>query len=78
MSGVVEDWWALSNDNHVKRAFDIAKELGEPKETKEELIAFLKSVPADKLGKFATMHTVENTLFEIPFAPIIESKSKFL
>lgn len=70
------DWWALSHDDHLKRAFDIANELGEPKETKDELIAFLKSVPAEKLGKLATMSAVNDVLFEIPLAPIIERRLK--
>lgn len=77
MSGAVEHLWALSNDNHLKRAFDIATELGEPKETKEELIAFLQSVPADELGKFVPSQTKESSLFDLPMAPIVESKRKF-
>lgn len=73
MSGSTEAWWALSNDDHLQRAFNIAKELGEPKETKEQLIAFLKDVPADKLGPLAPIQTKESVLFELPLAPIIES-----
>lgn len=77
MSGVTENWWALSNLDHLKHAFSIAEQLGEPKENKEQLIAFLKEVPANKFGQFAPIQTKDNVLFEIPLGPIVESMLRF-
>lgn len=72
MSGAVEDLWAFSPYDLLKRAFNIANELGEPQKTREQLISFLKSVPAEQFGKFAASESTVLPL--IPFGPIVESR----
>lgn len=74
MSGTVDVLWAFSSDDHLKRAFNIAEELGEPKTTHEELISFLKSVPAKKLCPFSPLE--QGVMFRIPVGPIAESMCK--
>lgn len=73
MSGSAENAWALSNDDHLKRAFNIAQELGKTITDHDELVKFLKTVPAEKLYLFADMETVNNVLSKISIAPIVES-----
>lgn len=77
MSGVIGNYWAMSEENdHLELAHKIARDLGEPKNSFEELVAFLKSTPADKLSEYSTI-VGSNILFEIPFTPVIESKFPF-
>ncbi|XP_055303123.1 carboxylic ester hydrolase-like [Sitodiplosis mosellana] len=72
MSGVADHYWAMSEHNdHVELAYKIARDLGEPKSTHDELIAFLKSAPAEKLDQYSTV-AVPNVLVEIVFTPLIE------
>lgn len=77
MSGVISNYWAISENDHLELAHKIAAELDEPKKTYEELVTFLKATPADKLSEYSTV-VASNTIFEIPFAPVIESKFQFL
>lgn len=77
MSGVIDNYWAMSVENdHLELAHKIATELGEPKNTYDELVGFLKAAPADKLSAYSTV-LGSTTLFEVPFAPVIESESRF-
>ena len=74
MSGVAGNYWAISEHNdHLELAHKIAADFGEPKKTYENLVAFLKSAPADKLSEYSTV-TSPNILFDIPFTPVIESE----
>lgn len=74
MSGTVENYWAMSEHNdHVELAYQIAENLGQPKKNIEELINFLKSLPAEKFNEFSQI-TARGILFEIPFTPVIERK----
>lgn len=74
MSGVAGNYWAMSEHNdHLELAHKIAADLGEPKKTHEELVAFLKSVPADKLSVY-NFEMPSHVLFDIPFTPVVESE----
>lgn len=74
MSGTTENLWAMfEGKDHSERAHKIANDLGQPKESLDELIAFLQTAPADKLTAYSTIDTVDN-LFTIPFGPMVESK----
>lgn len=73
MSGCAENKWALTNDDHVKRAFSIAEELGQPLTKHDELVAFLKTVPAEQLVPFAGMDLANHVVSKLPVAPIVES-----
>lgn len=73
MSGSAENQWALSNDDHLKRAFNIAQELGKTITDHDDLVKFLQNVPAEKLYRFADLHAIKNVLFKIPIGPIVES-----
>lgn len=75
MSGTTENLWAMFEDNdHLELAYKIAKDLGQPKESLDELTAFLQTAPADKLTVFSTIDTVDN-IFTIPFGPVVESET---
>lgn len=77
MSGCTENHWALSsNDEHLKRAFNMARELGKTTNDHDDLVKFLKSVPAEKLWPFAEVDVVSNIISKIPIGPVIESMSK--
>lgn len=74
MSGVVDNYWAMTeNKNHLELANQIVKDFGESKDTTEELVAFLKSTPADKLNKYNDI-IPGSLLFILPLTPVIESK----
>ncbi|XP_055310975.1 juvenile hormone esterase-like [Sitodiplosis mosellana] len=74
MSGVVDNYWAMSDNNdHVELAYQMARELDEPKDTIEELVAFLKSAPPNKLSQ--NINIAETKLrLPLPFTPVIERK----
>lgn len=78
MSGTVNNYWALSKDDHLKRAFKIAEQLGEPKKTHDELIALLKTVPAEKLHSFAVIEDINNIFSTIPLSPVVERTFLFI
>lgn len=74
MSGVVENHWAWSeNNNHLEFAHKMADDFNEPKNTTDELIAFLKTVPAEKFNAYSKLIT-STQLIDVPFKPVIESK----
>ncbi|XP_055308597.1 esterase B1-like [Sitodiplosis mosellana] len=72
MSGVVDNYWALSeSNNHLEIAHKIANDFDGPKNSTDELIAFLKTIPADEFISYS--HLITSTrLIDIPFKPIIE------
>lgn len=75
LSGTTENVWARFTDtNHILLAHQIASDLGEPKESNDELIEFFKSVPADKIQNYGAM-TLTHRDFRIKFAPLIERMS---
>lgn len=72
MSGTSENVGARSPDqNHIALAHQIAKDLGEPKESLEDLIEFFKTIPADKFHGYGAM-TINHKDFPIRYAPLIE------
>lgn len=74
MSGVVDNYWAMTeNNNHLKLAHKIAEDFGESKSTTEELIAFLKSAPANKLCEYNNILPAQ-VLLPLPFTPVVESE----
>lgn len=76
MSGSVGNPWAfpLQND-HVKHSYEIAEKLGKPQQTDDDLVEFLKSIPAESLNQFSTIVVPDAVQFSIVFRPTIESKS---
>lgn len=77
MSGSTGNVWALAKEkNNLELAFRIAKEInGKQLHTYDELVSFLKHVPANKLLAYNEMKT-DNDLVEIVFGPVIESECK--
>lgn len=74
MSGVIDNYWAMTEKNdHIELAHQIARDFGEPKNTNEELMKFLKSASAEKLSEYSVI-VVPNILLEISFTPVIESE----
>lgn len=74
MSGAVFNFWALFLvKNHLAEAHNIANELGEPKTTFEELVEFLKTVPAEKFKKFAISTPDKGVRFQLLYGPVVES-----
>lgn len=74
MSGVAYNYWAMSGSNdHLEFAYKIARDMGEPKNTFQDLVEFLKSIPAEKFNEYSLL-TVHDILMEISFSPIIESE----
>lgn len=73
MSGCAENQWALSNDDHVKRAHNIARELGKTLTEHDDLVDILKTVPAEKFIPSANMDLANNVLSKLPIGPIVES-----
>lgn len=73
LSGSAENLWAISDDDHLKRAFNMAQELGETITDHQELVEFLKTVAPEKLYRFADGEKIRNVLPYFPIAPIIES-----
>lgn len=73
MSGCAENQWALSNDDHVKRAHSFSRELGKEWKEHDDLVTFLKTVPAEKFIPFANMESINFVLSKLPIGPIIES-----
>lgn len=77
MSGVVDNHWAWSeNNNHLEIAHKMAKEFNEPQNTTDELIAFLKTISAEKFNAYSKIITLTQ-LIDVPFKPVIESKKIF-
>lgn len=73
MSGAIYDYFALSEENsHVNAANEIAKEMGQPQFTSEQLIKFLKSANVNDLTKYSTCNPL-NALIFCEFLPVIES-----
>lgn len=74
MSGSVENRWAMSPDkDHLARAFQIAKDLGKPQNSYDDLVAFLKAESADALNQFTSIEVISYTLFTVVFGPVVES-----
>lgn len=74
MSGSVENMWALyEKSDHLKLAYKIAENYGEPKHTFDELVEFLKSVPASKISKNASS-SISMRTGKLEIAPVIESE----
>lgn len=74
MSGSVANRWAMSPEkHHLERAFQIAKELGKPQNSYEELVAFLKTESSDTLNQFSSIEVVSYALFIVIFGPVVES-----
>lgn len=77
MSGSIGNYWAFSeDDHHIKHAFRIAEQLGKPRNSIEQLIAFFKTVPAHQLNQQHFYDSsVDSLLSSMKFGPVIERKS---
>lgn len=74
MSGVAFNTFAMSPEqNRLEQAQNIARELGNPTDTVDELLTFLKQVPAQDFNRFAVASADGGARLFIPFATIIES-----
>lgn len=75
-SGTAIDDWAIGK-NAVDRAFRVGKVLGKETNDKDELLAFLRSLPAISLaGLTSNTSTAEEKLRGLPeyFVPVVEKK----
>lgn len=73
MSGSVNNYWAMSeNNNHVEIAYQIARDLEQPKNTYQELVDFLKLVPSDIFNDYSALADAPTVLFNILLTPVIE------
>lgn len=72
MSGALGNSWSMT-DNHLDLAFQIAKELNETIDSYDELVAFLKTAPANELHRFSFVPS-DNDVTAIRVGPVIESK----
>ncbi|XP_031638986.1 esterase 6-like [Contarinia nasturtii] len=74
MSGVIGNYWAMSEHNdHLDIAHKIAGDLDEPKNSYEDLLAFLKSAPADKISEYSKI-LLPNAVAVIQFTPVVERR----
>lgn len=72
MSGSVENFWAMANNNeYLNLTHRIAEDLGRKHDTLEDLIEFLHSVEAEKLNPYNIFSLPRGTI-EILTAPVIE------
>lgn len=75
MSGSVGSNWALSKqENHLDLAFKLAKDLNQTANSYDQLVDFLKLVPADEFHLFGLFFGKKDDVFDITFAPVIERK----
>lgn len=72
MSGTALNIWSYTDRNHTKIAYQVASSLGGPTETFEDVIEFLKKVPAKELDQYGWAGGDHKT-FKIPIGPVIES-----
>lgn len=74
MSGVIGNYWAMTeNNDHLEIAHKIASDLDSLKKSQEELVAFLKSAPADKLSEYSTV-IAPKAISLVAFTPVVESE----
>lgn len=74
MSGSVDNLWALQPaKDHLKSAFEMAKQLGKPQESYEDLVTFLKTAPADSFNPFCVLSFKNTVEIYTPFGPLLES-----
>lgn len=73
LSGSFYNYWAMSEENnHLKLAYKIAEDLGEPATSFEDLVKVLHSVPAKQLNVYSSVNSTRGRL-EITFTPVVES-----
>lgn len=66
--------WAISDEkNHISYAYQMAEDLGEPKNSIEELVEFLQSVPPEKIVRYGSSMAGFHRTLDFRYAPIIES-----
>jgi len=75
MSGTTFNYWAFSKQNdHTDYAYKMAAELGQPKQSYNELVEFLKTVPADKIYQHGNVIDLLKRTARGVFAPVIEKR----
>lgn len=73
MSGSVGNPWALiGKKDHLKNVFNIAKKLGKPQKSYDELVKFLKATPADVFNQFSVLVPEDPVKLKLAFGPIVE------
>lgn len=73
MSGVIDNFWAMSKENdHLVSLCNITEKIGEPKQTYEELVAFLKSISIERIKELFPKLELDQVL-EFYWTPVIES-----
>lgn len=71
MSGSVLKFASMATvENHLSHTYKMAEEFGEPKESIEDLVEFLKTISAKKLNDYAQ---ISHTHTSILYAPVVES-----
>lgn len=76
LSGTAFNYWAISEQNdHSALAHTIAKELGEPKQSIEQLVDFFKEVPSKNIVNYGSLFIDEaRRAGHGAFIPVIESE----
>lgn len=73
LSGTAMAPWAISNDkSHISNAYQMAEDLGEPKNNLDELIEFLQSVPSEKIVRYGSSMVGFHRTLNFKYAPVIE------
>lgn len=74
MSGSVNNPWALLPEkDHLKNAFDVAKQIDKPQNSYDELVTFLQSTSVESLNQFSVIYVEHGIKFNVAFGPIVES-----
>lgn len=74
LSGSAENFWAFSEKNdHTDLAYKIANDLGKPKHSFEDLVVFLKTVPAEDIIGYGTIYPRLRRTTRFMLSPVIES-----
>lgn len=74
MSGAIANPWALQpKKDYLKSAFKIAEQLGKPQKSYDELVTFLKTIPADSFNRFCTLVSDDPVKIGLSLGPVVES-----
>lgn len=72
MSGSALHYWAMTLNNHVELAYEMADSWNQTQTNLPDLIQLFKTIPAEHFVDFTKWGTRVNRRVEIPFSPIVE------
>ncbi|XP_055312466.1 acetylcholinesterase-like [Sitodiplosis mosellana] len=74
-SGVIDNYWSFSkHSNHLHLAYEMAKQLDQPRDSFDDLVDFLEEVPANEISAYALSRRglLEKRTLMLDFTPTIE------